>query len=360
MAATLKDLIQRWDGQAVISHFDTESGSWFFIAMHNTSRGLAVGGCRMKSYLSPEEALVDAMRLAEGMTYKWAGVDVPYGGGKAVIAVPGPVEGGDRRALLTRFGQLVDSLHGAFACGVDLGTTPADFEYLSTVTPYVMGLTSDRKSVDPGSYTALGVFTGLKIAVKHAFSGDDSLVNRRILIQGVGDVGRPLAELLKTEGAKLIFADIDESIAGAAAAEFGGEVVAPGAAYYTECDVYAPCAVGATLNSSTIPKLFCKAVAGSANNQLETTDDADRLHQRGILYAPDYIINAGGAIAFALIHGGEEEKENIRRRVRQIGKALDDIFNQAADNDETPEKTAKTYALTVLTRARETKRQSAA
>lgn len=360
MAASMKDLIQRWDGQAVIIRFDKESGCWFFIAVHDTSRGMAVGGCRMKSYLSPEEALVDAMRLAEGMTYKWAGVDVPYGGGKAVIAIPGPIDGDDRRAVLTRFGQLVDSLHGAFATGVDLGTTPADLEYLSTVTPFVMGLTRDRKSVDPGPFTALGVFTGLKVAVKHAFGGDDSLANRRILIQGVGDVGRPLAELLKAEGASLIFADIDESIAGAAAAEFGGEVIAPGAAYYTECDVYAPCAVGATLNTSTIPKLFCKVIAGSANNQLETTDDADRLQQRGILYSPDYIINAGGAIAFALIHGGEEEKEKITRSVQQIGKALDEIFKRAADNDESPEKTARDYALAALNRAGDTPQESAA
>ena len=360
MTDTVRDLIQGWEGQAVVTRYDAPSASWFFIAIHNTTLGPAVGGCRIRKYPTPEAGLLDAMRLAAGMTYKWAGVDVPFGGGKAVIAVPRQVEGSVRGELLVRFAGLLESLRGSFATGVDLGTTPADIREMAKHTSYVMGQTKDGRSIDPGPYTALGVFTGIRATVRNLFDGNDTLSGRRILIQGVGDVGWPLAGMLKSERARLLFADTDTSRAAAAVKEFNGELVDPESVYTTECDVYVPCAVGATLNRDTIPVLRCRSVAGSANNQLATDEDAVRLHKRGILYAPDYIINAGGAISFAMIHDGTEDKDSLNARVRRIGDALDDIFEHAARYDETPAKAARARAERALRRDARDTTQSAA
>jgi len=335
----LQELIAGWDGVAVVARRDRPTGAWMFIALHDDTLGRPTGGTRMKPYPSPAAALRDAMRLAEGMTHKWAAVGGPFGGGKAVIAPPGPLTEQERRALLLRYGGLVDSLHGSFATGEDLGTTVEDMAVIAEATRHVMGAHGGGgKPIDPGPFTARGVFHGIAAAVHHLDGG--GLAGRTVLVQGVGDVGAPLARLLRTAGARLLLADLDGGRAAALAAELGGEpdcrVIAADQVFDTECDVYSPCAVGQVVNAETVPRLRCRAVAGSANNQLRETADADRLHHRGILYAPDYLINGGGALAFGLIELGVTDPRELFARVEALGDSLVEIFAEAADRDESP------------------------
>ncbi len=331
----MRSLIEEWSGESVVAHYDRAAQTWMFIAIHDSTLGPAIGGCRMKVYGSPDEALRDAMRLAEGMTYKWATLGFDVGGGKSVLAVPRRLEGAERDALLRRFGRLVDSLRGAYACGPDLGTTPDDMAVIARETPYVHGGTRGGETVDPGPYTALGVWAGLRAAVEQVF-GSEELAGRAVLIEGVGDVGIPLAWLLTESDARLLLSDIDAARADAMAAEVGADVVPAEEVYGVPCDVYAPCAVGATLNAATIPMLACRVVAGSANNQLAEPDDAERLHERGILYAPDYVINAGGATALPLLGRGDHTEEQVRDRIRGFQAVLREIFAEAAERSESP------------------------
>ena len=245
MTVSLKSLIEAWEGVGVIVRYDRPTGAWIFIALHNDTLGPCMGGTRMKVYPSPAIGLEDAMRLAEGMTYKWAAVDVSYGGGKAVLAVPRVLEGEERDSFLTRYGQLLESLNGVFGTGVDMGTTPEDMLVISRVTSRVHGVDFQTGDViDPGPYTARGVFAGIRAAVKRAF-GSEGLRGKVVHIQGVGDVGAPLARMLKQAGAELRFSDIDTRRAETLAEELGGaQTFEPHTAYLTPCDVYAPCAVG--------------------------------------------------------------------------------------------------------------------
>lgn len=337
MTVSLKSLIEGWEGVGVVVRHDQETGTWIFIALHNDTLGCCTGGTRMKVYPSPAIALQDAMRLSEGMTYKWAAVDIAFGGGKGVLAVPRVLEGKEREGLLTRYGQLIESLHGTFGTGVDMGTTPNDMLVISRATSRVHGVDYQTGDViDPGPYTARGVFAGMRATVAQAFGGDD-LRGKVVHIQGVGDVGAPLARMLKDAGADLRFSDIDTRRAEVLAEKLGGaETFEPHTAYEAPCDVYAPCAVGATLNEETIPELKCRVIAGSANNQLANPEDAERLHQRGVLYAPDYIVNAGGAIAFSMLTQGVTDDAQICARVDGIGTSLAEILGAAAKADESP------------------------
>jgi leucine dehydrogenase len=336
----MKELIQNWSGESVVTRFDRDTQTWVFIALHDLTLGPAMGGVRMRSYPTPADGLRDAMRLAEGMTYKWAGIGFDLGGGKSVLAVPGLVTGAARQGLFRRFGRLLALLRGAYSCGPDLGTTPADMVQIGQETEHVHGY--DRVSggaIDPGPFTALGVFVGMRAALKQAF-GSEELRGRTVLIQGVGDVGDPLARLLADAGATLVLSDVDQARAGRLASELSGTSVAAEAVYTTPCDVYAPCAVGATLNEHTIPQLTCRIVAGSANNQLAESADADRLHRSNILYAPDYIINAGGATALPLLGQGSAE-EAVRQRIRGLERALGEIFGEAAADGMSPHHVAQ-------------------
>ena len=343
-----EELLQSWNGLGVVQAFDHETGTWFFIALHDASRGTMVGGCRMKVYDAPEDGMRDAMRLAEGMTYKWAAIDFPFGGGKSVLAIPRPFEGEERRGLIRRFGRLLESLGGAYATGVDLGTTPEDMDVLASASRFVMGHgTKGSGTEDPGPYTALGVFAGIRSALR-AVDGSPDPAGKTVLVQGAGDVGEPLARLLAEAGAAVLISDVNARKAEGLAQELGGRAVPTAETYTTACDVFAPCAIGAILNSETIPGLACRIVAGSANNQLERPDDADALHDRGILYAPDYVVNAGGAIAFGMMHFGETAREALEERVRSIESSLDRIFAEAKERDESPAYGARRVAEAVL------------
>ena len=348
------ELIEAWDGVGVVVRHDELTGSWIFIALHDDTLGHPVGGCRMKKYARPEDGLRDAMRLARGMTYKWAALDLPWGGGKSVLAIPGPLSGGDRRGLLRRFGGLLDVLDGAYGTGEDLGTTPEDMHVVASVSKHVVAIHGihDAPS-DPGPFTARGVFAGIRAALRHR-QGSDALTDRTVLVQGVGDVGGPLARMISKAGGSVLLCDVDQDLAFAMSVEIGGSVVTQDNVYQTACDVYAPCAVGGTLNPDTIPRLRCDMVVGSANNQLESDADAVALAERGILYAPDYVVNAGGALAFALIHQGERNVAEIDRRVRGVGDALDEIFAEADAAGESPLKAAERRVHRVLQNAKKT------
>ena len=349
------DLLGSWNGLGVVVRHDAPTGTWIFIALHDATLGPPVGGCRLKVYESPAAALRDAMRLAEGMTHKWAAIDLPFGGGKSVLAVPRLLEGEERRGLFRRFGELLEGLNGAYGTGEDLGTTPQDMAYLAQVTEHVVGVSRGGPGhpADPGPFTALGVLSGIRAALAHR-TGSDDLSGRRVAVQGVGDVGEPLARMLASEGATLLLSDLDPERARAVADRLGASVVEASDIYDVECDVFAPCAVGGVLDPSTIARLRCGIVAGSANNQLEDAGDAERLLERGILYAPDYVVNAGGAMAFGLSHQGASEEGEVERRVSGLGDHLAEIFSEAAERGESPLAAARRRVERVLARGRKT------
>jgi leucine dehydrogenase len=335
----LEDLIRGWDGEEVALHYDHPSGAWMFVCIHSTRRGPAGGGTRMNVYATPGDGLADAMRLSEGMTMKMAATDIPFGGAKAVIAVPELPQGEERRRILLRYGDLAASLGGNFQTGPDVNTTIADMDVIAERHGHVYCRSVEHGgSGDPGPYTARGVFHGIRASAAHVFGSPD-LEGRSVLVQGVGDVGGRLAEQLAESGARLLVSDIDPERVGSLAERIGAEVVAPAAAMSVECDVYAPCALGGTLNEATILELRCRIVAGCANNQLAEPEDAGRLRDAGILYAPDYVINAGGVI---YAWGSESlgwEAEKIETRLAGIGDSLTEIYARA-DAEGVPTETA--------------------
>jgi len=342
MEASFRD----WNGETVIVRHDKPTGAWIFIAIQSTRLGPAVGGTRMKSYPDVLAALQDAMRLAEGMTYKFATPGMPFGGAKAVIAVPPDLERHSREELLRRYGGLIHQLHGLFSTGPDVGTSPADMDIIAEAgAPYVFAQTSAAGgSGDPGPFTARGVLAGIKVVCEHLFD-DASLKARRVLVQGAGDVGGNLIKYLRESGAQVLFSDVDEGIVRSFRDGFGLEFVPPQAVYAMECDIFAPCALGAVLNANTIPQLKCRAVAGGANNQLETQEDAERLRAREILYAPDYVINVGGAMAIIgmEIQGWTREKAK-EEVVGSVRRTLRQIFEVAAAEGITTEAAARRIA----------------
>lgn len=263
------------------------------ICIHTTTLGPALGGTRIYPYATFDLALEDVKRLARGMTYKSAVADCAWGGGKSVIIHD--AKKGKSEALLQAFGEAVHRLGGQYICAEDIGCTPNDMMTISKATPYVVGLVHPRSSGDPGPFTAWGTFRGIQSALKK-LTGSDSLEGKRVAIQGLGSVGARLAELLFWHGAKLILSDIDQEKTARIAKLYNAEVVAPTEILFVQCDVLAPCAMGGILNEVSIPKLNCSAVAGCANNQLLKDSDAELLSNRKILYAPDFVINAGGLI----------------------------------------------------------------
>ena len=332
----IADRIRAWDGQGVVVRYDRETDSWIFISMHDDTMGPFTGGTRMKSYPSLGEALEDGQRLAAGMTAKWAVLGMPYGGGKAVLAVPAPLEGAAREGLLRRYGRLIASLGGRFRTGEDMGTTPDDMCVLAEETEFVHGFDRETgEKLDPSPYTALGVWSGILAGCAEVFGSDD-MSGRTVLIEGLGNVGWRLGELLRESGAGLIVADIDGDRCRRAVEELGATPVEPAQVPSTRCDVYAPSAIGATVNKETIPVLGCRLIAGSANNQLAEPEDAARLVERGIVYVPDYVINGGGAMSFGLMSGGEKDPEVLRHHVESIGDTVSELLIEAAERGESP------------------------
>lgn len=342
----METLIREWGGETVIVHYDRPTGAWIFIAIHSTRLGPAVGGTRMKPYASVQAALQDAMRLAAGMTYKFATPGMPFGGGKAVIAIPADFEAQSRPALLRRYGALIHQLGGLFSTGPDVGTSPADMDIIAeTGAPYIFARTPAAGGAgDPGPFTARGVFAGIEETCEHLF-GDMSLVGRRMLVQGAGDVGAKLINYLCDAGATVAYSEVDEGAIRKVRDDLGLEFVPPEEVYTTECDIFAPCALGGVLNADTIPQLKCRAVVGGANNQFATQEDAERLRARGILYAPDYVVNVGGAMAITSMEmKGWSQERAEREVVESVRRALRQIFEVASKEGITTDAAARQLA----------------
>lgn len=283
-------------GEVHFKH-DKASGLKAIVAVHDSRLGPALGGCRFLPYDADEDALVDALRLARGMTYKAALAGLAHGGGKSVLIRP--KQHFDRVALFRAFGRFVEDLGGHYITAEDSGTGLEDMEVIRTVTKHVTGIGPQHGgSGDPSPFTALGVRRGIEACVKLQL-GKDSLEKVHVAVQGVGHVGYYLCKELHENGAKISVADVDPLKSERAQREFGATIVPLDKIFDIECDVIAPCALGSALNDQTIPRLKTKIVAGAANNQLAEPRHGDDLHQRGILYAPDYAINAGGLVNVA-------------------------------------------------------------
>ncbi len=314
-----------FDGHEEVAYFhDPESGLKAIVAVHNLSRGPALGGCRTWPYESEDEALTDVLRLSRGMTYKSALAGLDYGGGKSVII------GDSRRdktpALFRALGRFIETLGGRYIVAEDVGIDVEDVEAMARETDHVAGIPS-RGAGDPSPATAYGVYMGIRAAVQHRL-GHDEICGLKVAVQGLGHVGAELCRLLARDGAGLIVSDIHEASVARVVAELGAEAVEPDAIYEAEADVFAPCALGAIINTETIARLGSPIVAGSANNQLAEPDDGRELRRRAILYAPDYVINAGGIIY--LSHEGPGFQHNRAvARVAGIHDTLLEIFRRA-------------------------------
>jgi leucine dehydrogenase len=322
-------LLERWEGEHAVVRYDEESGAWMFVCVHSTALGPAGGGTRMRVYPAPAEGLGDAMRLSGAMTWKMAAAGLPRGGGKAVLAVPELPVGEPRRRLLRRYGELVASLGGTYRTAGDMNISPEDLDVVAEACPWVYGTTG--RGGNSGRGTARGALHAIRATVEHVFGSPD-LSGRSVLVQGAGAVGAVLARELADAGARVVVSDVDEGRAAAT----GCETTPPDRALEAEVDVYSPCAVGGTLNAESIPRLACRAIAGCANNQLAAQEDAERLQERGILYAPDYVVNAGGIIQLVgLVDEGWDEAQ-LEERLAGIGETLHTIFAEAAANGVTP------------------------
>lgn len=341
----MESMLREWDGEEMIVRFDAQTGAWILIGIHSTRLGPATGGTRMKSYPNFEAALQDVMNLSRGMTYKFAAAGIDRGGGKTVIAVPPDLDPSARPDLLRRFGALMQQLGGLFMTGVDVGTSPEDMDVIAeTGAPYVFCRTpANGGAGDASPYTAWGVFSGMQATCEHVF-GNADLAGKRVAVQGVGSVGRSLIELLREVKAEVVFTDVNADAIKHHRDELGLHFVAADSIYDVECEIFAPCALGGALNVDTIARLKCRAVAGAANNQLASPEDAARLRDRDILYAPDYVINAGGAIAINGIEALGWSHDEAMQRVAGLRQALSGIYAEAAREGITTDAAAQRIA----------------
>ena len=338
---TVFEVVEAGGCEQVVFCNHPASGLRAIIAIHSTALGPALGGTRFYPFASEREALVDVCRLARGMTYKHAACGNDLGGGKAVIL--GDPTALRSEALLRAYGRFVDGLAGRYLTAEDVGTTQADMDLIRRETPHVTGVSESLGgSGDPSPATAWGVMWAMR-AVAERLWGSSSLAGRHVCISGVGKVGAALAGHLADEGAKLTVADVDSGRASLTAERHGALVVAPEAAHTVGCDIFSPCALGAVLNRHSIPELGCAAVCGSANNQLDTEADAVRLAERRVLYAPDFVANAGGVINIA-----EEPHGYVRdrayERITGIHATLLDVFARADAERTTPSDAANRLA----------------
>lgn len=315
--------METYDYEQLVICQDKASGLKAIIAIHDTTLGPALGGCRMWKYNSEEEAIEDALRLARGMTYKNAAAGLNLGGGKTVII--GDPFRDKNEAMFRALGRFIQSLNGRYITAEDVGTTVADMDMIHEETDYVTGISpAFGSSGNPSPVTAYGVFLGMKAAAKERL-GVNSLANVRVAVQGLGNVAYTLCEYLHNEGAILIVTDINEQAVARVVEDFGATAVAPDDIYSVDAEIFAPCALGGIVNEKTIEQFTFKVIAGSANNQLLSSEFGQKLHDAGILYAPDYVINAGGVINVADELNGYN-RERAMKRVETIYDSLVKIF----------------------------------
>lgn len=328
--------------EAVHAFCDPASGLRAFIAVHNTNRGPASGGTRFWHYANDGAALTDVLRLSRAMSFKNAMAQLDIGGGKAVILRP---EGDfDRDALFAAYGRSIETISGTYITAEDVGVSPSDMATIKTQTDHVAGLSEGANaSGDPSPVTADGVFRGIKVAVRRMF-GTDDLNGRRISVQGLGHVGYRLAEHLAKAGAVLSVADINLDALETAKSELDATIIPIGEIHSVDADVFAPCALGGAIRHETLSRLSAKIVAGAANNQLLTPDMALALKQRGILYAPDYVINAGGIINVAAEVSGHYDPAWVTGKLDQLEETLATVFDRASSEDRTTQDVADEMA----------------
>lgn len=324
----LFNYLEKYDYEQVVFCHDKASGLKAIIAIHDTTLGPALGGCRMWTYAKEEDAVMDALRLARGMTYKAAAAGLNLGGGKTVVI--GDPKKDKSEALFRALGRYIQSLNGRYITAEDVGTTVRDMDLIHMETKFVTGVSSAYgSSGNPSPMTALGVFRGVQASAKVAL-GTDDLAGKKIAIQGLGSVGYALAQYLHEAGASLTVTDINPDALKRASEELNAKVVAPGDIFSQDVDIFAPCALGAVINDDTISRLRCKVVAGSANNQLAEERHGDQLHEMGILYAPDYVINSGGLINVADELEGYNA-ERARSKVENIYQIMIGLYDVARE-----------------------------
>jgi len=334
------------DGWRKVVRFkDADTGLDAIIAVHDATLGPGCGGCRVRPYATLEAALDDVKRLSRGMTFKNALGGIPFGGGKAVIiADPKTQKTPD---MMRAFGRAVESLGGLYYTAEDSGVTEHDMEIVHGVTRYVAGIREKDVGGNPSPFTARGVWRGIEAAAK-ARLGRDSLKDVSVAILGVGAVGMALCQLLHDAGAKLVVADINEASVKEAVQRFGATAVSPEDCIGADVDIFSPCALGGSINKDSIGRLKAKIVAGAANNQLLTPDMDAALHARGVLYAPDYVINAAGVISVGLEILGTWTEAELNRRIDAIGPRLGSIFERSAQTGRPTGAIADEMALEVI------------
>ncbi len=334
---------------------DHASGLTAIIALHSTHLGPGAGGTRFWHYAEPASAMRDVLRLSRGMSYKNAMAGLPMGGGKAVILADANKT--KTPAMLAAFGDAVDALGGRYVTAEDVGISEADMVAISRQTQFVSGLPVEGEGAaggDPGPFTAMGIYHGIRAAVRHKL-GKDSLQGVHVAVQGTGSVGGGVARLLAKDGARLTLADVNQERASALADELGGKAVAAEAIMSTTCDVFSPNALGAILDDEGIARLDCAIVAGGANNQLARAHHGEALAARGILYAPDYVINAGGIISVTLEYLCRRDKtpcdiNEVRKRIAQIPGRLETIWQESASSGISPDQVADRMAQKLIGR----------
>ncbi len=310
-----------------VTHFSDKARNLnAIIAIHSTKRGPSLGGCRMHAYPNMEEALLDATRLAQGMTYKNVLADLPHGGGKAVIIGDPKTE--KTPDLLRAFGDAVESLQGDYITGEDVGMKAADLLLIAERTKFATGVPKKGVGGDPSPFTALGVYNGMRAAAEVSF-GNKDLSGLQIAVSGLGNVGYELCRLVHAASAHLFVSDIDTEKVERAKTEFGATPIAPSMFMAAEVDILAPCALGGAVNPQTVDRITAPIIAGSANNQLSDPSMGVRLHKKGILYAPDYVINSGGVISVAYEFAGTWTRDEVSAKAEIIGARLGEIFRQA-------------------------------
>lgn len=325
---------------------DEESGLKAIIAVHDTTLGPSLGGTRLWNYSSSAEALTDVLRLSRGMTYKSAMAGLPLGGGKAVII--GDAKTIKSEQLFRAYGRFINSLGGKYITAEDVNIRTSDIDIVAQETQHVAG-TAD-KAGDPSPHTALGTYLGLKAAAKHRLGSED-LNGVKIAVQGLGAVGYDFAKYCREDGAELIVTDINEEALERAKNELGATVVGLDEIYAVDADIYAPCALGATINDETLKQLKCKIIAGSANNQLANPKHDKMVKDMGILYAPDYVINAGGVI-HVCSEAANMSLEETDKRVRDIYNTLDKLFTRAKEEDRPTGELADEMAREIIANAK--------
>jgi leucine dehydrogenase len=319
------ELMSEYGHEEVVFWYDAGARYRGIIAIHNTTLGPALGGTRFWNYGSEREALIDVLRLSRGMTYKAAITGLNLGGGKAVIIGDPNTKG--RELIMRAHGRFVDSLKGRYITAEDVGTSVADMDYVQMETKYVTGVAEG--SGDPSPVTAYGAYRGIKASARH-YWGSDSLAERHVAVQGLGHVGYNLCGYLHGEGARLTVTDINAAKVERVVQEFGATAVGSEEIYSVDADVFAPCALGAVINDETLRVFRFKVIAGAANNQLAEERHGDELHDRGILYAPDYVINAGGLInVYGELNGWSAER--AKRKAAEIYDTLLQLYELAAD-----------------------------